>query len=87
MSLGSRATQAKPEALVILFRANTLSRFLRVTAGPSPHALDFHICGIFIFARVEPDRAPLRNTVLNLSWMRVGVFWQSTTNLKAISTA
>jgi hypothetical protein len=48
MSSGSRATQAKPEALVILFRANTLSRFLRVTAGLSPHAQDFHILGIFI---------------------------------------
>jgi hypothetical protein len=28
MSFGSRATQAKPEALVILFRANPLDRFI-----------------------------------------------------------
>jgi hypothetical protein len=69
MSFGSRATQAKPEALVILFRATTLETafFVRVTAGLSPSApnfLDFH--RKIFFCAPGPDSAPARKTVLNL---------------------
>jgi hypothetical protein len=72
MSRGSRATQVKPEALVILFRATHESAsFLRVAVGLCPRAvdLDFPLGNLFS-ARPGPNcigtRAPARKTVLNL---------------------
>jgi hypothetical protein len=53
MSFGSRATQAKPEALVILFRANPeTALFLRITASlrPSAEKFGFPQGNLFFFA-------------------------------------
>jgi hypothetical protein len=70
MSRGSRATQAKPEALVILFRETTETAiFMRVTAGLRPRARqDFRWKSFF--ARPEPDSAPARRPARNLPCAR-----------------
>jgi hypothetical protein len=62
MSCGSRATQVKPEALVILFRATPESAsFLRVTVGLCPRApmiWDFHMEIFFRVPWTELHRNP-----------------------------
>jgi hypothetical protein len=68
MSFGSRANQAKPEALVILFRANPETAFFcgrtQVCVRVHPDFLE-SLMEIF-FSRAEPGPAPSRKTVLHL---------------------
>jgi hypothetical protein len=66
MSFGSRANQAKPEALSSCSeQLPETASFLRVTADLRPHVCGDFLSEIFL-SMPGSDHAPSRNTVLNL---------------------
>jgi hypothetical protein len=92
MSFGSRATQAKPEALVILFRATTRNRiiyagdrrFMSVRAVFPGFPREF----IFRALRAKPGwnlRTVAQDGAESTLRWRVGVFWRATTNSNMIT--
>jgi hypothetical protein len=86
MSLGSRATQVKPEALVILFRANPRNRFfMRMTLSPCAYAPSFPVFTRDFFGAAWTSRCTgALDGAESALQKRVGAFWRATINSNTI---